>query len=64
MKVWTDKFGKTHKHLMYIGSHRPKHFDENNKPLKCCRERRKDGAKIFTACMYSIMLKDIYDYKN
>ena len=60
--IYTDKQGKIHKHLMYIGKHRPKHLDENDKPLKCCREKRIKGkGKIFTACDYSQMLRDIYD---
>jgi len=62
MRSYIDKKGKEHKHLFYMGGGFVRHRDENNKPLKCCRERRIKGVsgKMFTACLYTQWLGDLH----
>lgn len=55
MITYIDNKGKQHKHLTYMGGDFIIHRDKDNKPLRCCRQKRIKGisGKIFTACQYS-----------
>jgi len=62
MRSYIDKRGKEHKHLFYMGGDFVRHRDENNKPLKCCKQKKVIGVsgKMFTACLYTQWLGDLH----